>query len=104
MLSKDDRALRDDMDWALISRSHHRRGSLASRLARCRPDGRTRTAAVLLLCLAILDDRSTTAAPVPGEYLAVRLKPNSVTLAGSELVRSWFELKFGLSSSLLAAN
>jgi len=24
--------------------------------------------------------------------------------AGSKLVRSWFELKFGLSSSLLAAN
>ena len=35
-------------------------------------------------------------------------KPNSITLAGSELVRSRFgagsELKFGLSSSLLAAN
>ena len=34
--------------------------------------------------------------------------PNSITLAGSKLVRSWFEadseLKFGLSSSLLAAN
>ena len=42
----------------------------------------------------------------------VLLKPNSITLAVSklvrswfaELVRSWFELKFGLSSSLLAAN
>jgi len=38
------------------------------------------------------------------------LKPNSIMLAGSELrswfgvVRSWFEQKFGLSSSLLAAN
>jgi len=31
-------------------------------------------------------------------------KPNSITLVGSELVRSWIELKFGLSSSLLAAN
>jgi len=31
------------------------------------------------------------------------LKPNSITLAGLKLVRSWFELKFGLSSSLLAA-
>ena len=42
-------------------------------------------------------------------------KPNSILLARlklvwswfgacSELVRSWFELKFGLSSSLLAAN
>ena len=30
-------------------------------------------------------------------------KPNSITLARSKLVRSWFELKFGLSSSLLAA-
>jgi len=34
----------------------------------------------------------------------LQLKPNSITLAGSELVWSWFELKFGLSSSLLAAN
>jgi len=33
-----------------------------------------------------------------------QLKPNSITLAGSKLVRSWFGLKFGLSSSLLAAN
>jgi len=33
-----------------------------------------------------------------------RLKPNSTTLAGSKLLRSWLELKFGLSSSLLAAN
>jgi len=43
------------------------------------------------------------------------VKPNSITLAGSELVRNWLgagsklvrsgsELKFGLSSSLLAAN
>ena len=32
------------------------------------------------------------------------LKPNSITIAGSELVRSWFELKFDLSSSLLSAN
>ena len=29
------------------------------------------------------------------------LKPNSITLAGLELVRSRLELKFGLSSSLL---
>ena len=28
----------------------------------------------------------------------------SITLAGSELARSWFELKFDLPSSLLAAN
>jgi len=34
----------------------------------------------------------------------VSLKLNSITLAGSELVGSWFELKCGLSSSLLAAN
>ena len=33
-----------------------------------------------------------------------RFKPNSITLVGSELVRSWIELKFGLSSSLLAEN
>jgi len=38
----------------------------------------------------------------------VQFKPNSITLAGSKLVQSWSqtcsELKFGLSSSLLAAN
>jgi len=32
------------------------------------------------------------------------IKPNSITLAGSKLVRRWLELIFGLSSSLLAAN
>ena len=32
------------------------------------------------------------------------LKPTSITLAGSEMVRGWFELKFGLSYSLLAVN
>jgi len=46
------------------------------------------------LSTAFFDDLSTTS----------WLKPNSITLAGPELVRSWFELKFGLSSSLLAAN
>ena len=38
----------------------------------------------------------------------ILLRPNSITLSGSKLVRSWSqtcsELKFGLSSSLLAAN
>jgi len=42
-------------------------------------------------------------------YLDLKcLKPNSITLAGSKQIRSWShtcsELKFGLSSSLLAAN
>jgi len=37
------------------------------------------------------------------DRITCMLKPNSITLAGSELVRSWFELQFGLSSSLLAA-
>ena len=39
---------------------------------------------------------------------AIYLKPNSITLASSELAPNMFEvgskLKFGLSSSLLAAN
>jgi len=38
----------------------------------------------------------------------IELRPNSITLSGSKLVQSWSqtcsELRFGLSSSLLAAN
>jgi len=36
--------------------------------------------------------------------VVVILKPNSITLVGSELGQSWIEQKFGLSSSLLAVN
>ena len=43
-------------------------------------------------------------APQLATAMATCIKPNSITLAGSKLVRSWFELKSGLSSSLLAAN
>ena len=35
------------------------------------------------------------------ERFAYPLKPNSTTLAGWKMVRSWLGLKFGLSSSLL---